>query len=121
MSYHIKVALIAIVQMAIIATCVYYFHNPVLQLKNQKADTVCLQSDTLYRLCAQCHSRHRLQPHNKGYEITADNTASVLKIRTPSNILSCNDYLQMIDFRKNAGDGADFHIEQIPSVIKILG
>lgn len=115
-----KVCIIITLKLIFIGAAVYFFHDPARQTKTHPADTLCLQTETLHKLCAQCYKRDNTLPPHKGYHVNSSAISGVLKVESAEPYLTCNEYLQMVDFERDSQFGQELHLENLVSVQQVL-
>ena len=92
-----KLYIIIAVKLLLTIIAVYYFSNQENQMNQHDSTTICINSDTVHRLCAQCYKRDEQSIKAKGYHVVGGGPTSVLKIGKSTDVLNCNDYLQLLD------------------------
>jgi hypothetical protein len=79
----LKMFIIIPLQLLTIGLAVYYFGQNPNQLTTHNSIPICLETETVHRLCAQCFRRDKETIlRNKGYHVLAEGSASVLKIHS---------------------------------------
>lgn len=79
----LKMFIIFPLQLLVIGLAVYYFSQSQDQLATHSAIPICLETETVHKLCAQCFRRDKESIlRNKGYHVLAEGTASVLKVQS---------------------------------------